>query len=493
MTAPQKLSDTTSLCTECKSGIEAGIWEIDGRIILRKACPEHGARDVLLSSDADWYHEMMAYEAVLNPPPFPKNRVEVGCPYDCGACDAHEQRVYLPVVPITSACNLDCPICYTINKNEGAFHMSLDEFSRILDVVRQNDSELKIINLTGGEPTLHPQLTDIIQACYTSGIHRVTISTHGLTFLNNEPLLAELAALRARIVLSFNSFDEAVNYKMIGANVLRSKLKVLEKLAKYNVDTTLIPVFALGYNDHEIGELINLALENDFIRSLEIHTMTFTGQGGTGFDGDARLTVPDVLRRIEHHTEGRIGLRDFVPSPCAHPMCYQACYLLQLDSNEFLPFTRFMSKETVRHLLTDNLYMEPGTRMETTLQDVMTELWAADLADEARDRVLATLKNLIRRLFPSRPLPYHERQIIAERAAKTIYIHSHMDENNFDTDRIRQCCVGVPSADGGNIPTCAYNILYRDRDGRFSESSSLPLQAFTGGRKDLVQLRRGGQ
>jgi uncharacterized radical SAM superfamily Fe-S cluster-containing enzyme len=58
-----------------------------------------------------------------------------------------------------------------------------------------------------------------------------------------------------------------------------------------------------------------------------------------------------------------------------------------------------------------------------------------------------------------------------------------MDEANFDTERIRQCCVGVPSADGGNIPTCSYNILYRERDARFSEARPGPLSQQAGGKK----------
>jgi len=489
----RKLRDTTSLCTTCKRGVEASLWERDGRVFMRKACPEHGATEVLISSDAAWYHGTLSYAALTSPPPFVKNAVDRGCPFDCGACAAHEQKGYLPVVPITSACNLDCPICYTINKNEDAFHISLDEFAAVLDVVRRNDPALKIINLTGGEPTLHPKLAEIVGMCHAAGIHRVTISTHGLTFISNEGLLGELAALRARIVLSFNSFDEAVNYRMVGARAAAGKMKVLEKLARHEVDTTLIPVLALGYNDEEIGELLDFALEHDFIRSLEVHTMTFTGQSGADFDPAARLTTPDVLRRIEEQTGGRIKMDDFVPSPCAHPLCYQTCYLLQTSSCGFTPFTRFMPKETIRHLLTDNLYMEPGPRMEAALQDVITQLWAEGPGDETGQAVLATLKGLIKRLFPAAPLPYHERQIIAERAAKTIYIHSHMDEETFDTDRIRQCCVGVPSADGGNVPTCAYNVLYRERDPRFSARGAPPLSTFVGGRNGLVQIGRAGR
>jgi tetraether lipid synthase len=477
----RKLRDTTSLCQVCKRGIPAQIVQAGSRIVMRKRCPEHGPHEILIASDAAWYHDTMSYDAVLKPPAVVKNQVRTGCPFDCGACSSHQQQVYLPVIPITSACNLDCPICYTINKNDGAFHMSLDEFSRILGVIRQNDPNMKIINLTGGEPTRHPQLTGIVRLCHEAGIHRVTISTHGLSFIHNEALLEELAELRARIVLSFSSFDEEVNQRMLGASVFKAKLKVLEQLEKHNVDTTLIPVLALGVNDREMTRLVQFALERDFIRSLEIHTMTFTGQGGTGFDSQTRITVPDVLKEIESGTHGAIAMKDFVPSPCAHPMCYQTCYLLKTENQGFIPFTRFMSKARIRKLLEGNLYIEPGPKMEDELQQVIDELWSMEIPDDTAQEVLRTLKGLIGRLFPARGLPYHEQQVIAERAAKTIYIHSHMDEANFDTDRIRQCCVGVPSADGGNVPTCSYNILYRERDMRFAAKQAVPLGEFAGG------------
>ena len=479
----RSLRQTTSLCTVCKQGVPAVIVEVAGRIVMRKRCAQHGEQEILLSSDALWYHRNERFSAALKPPVTVRKQVEAGCPFDCGACTSHQQSVYLPVIPITSACNLDCPICYTINKNDGAFHMSLAEFREILGVIRRNDPAMKIINLTGGEPTRHPQLREIVRACHEAGIHRVTISTHGLSFIHDEGLLKDLAALRARIVLSFNSFDEETNKRMIGANVYKAKMRVLEQLAKHDVDTTLIPVLALGVNDHEIGRLIELALENAFIRSLEIHTMTFTGQGGVGFDGETRITVPDVLKRIEEGSRGRMRVEDFVPSPCAHPLCYQTCYLLQTEAFGFVPFARFMSVANIRELLTDNLYMEPGAKMEAVLHEVISELWSRDEPDELGSEVLRTLKRLLQQIFATQGLTYADQQVLTERAAKTVYIHSHMDEANFDTERIRQCCVGVPAADGSNIPTCSYNILYRERDPRFSEARLSPLSQHVGGKK----------
>lgn len=478
-----KLHDTTSLCAVCKNGVAAEIWERDGKVFLEKECAEHGKSQVLIASEAEWYHQVMRYPAVENPPALVKKEVHNGCPYDCGACRQHRQKPYLPVIPITSACNMNCVICYTINKNQGAFYMAPEEFARILDVISKNDPHMKIINFTGGEPTLHPQLTRIIRMCHDAGIHRVTISTHGLTFLQNEELLAELAELHARIVLSFHSFDDAVNQKMLGMRVVQNKMKILELLEKYDVDTTLIPVLALGCNEKELGPLVKLLLQKEFLRSLEIHTMTFTGQGGRKFDTTTRITPPAVIRYIEEGSGGTIRMSDFVPSPCAHPLCYQCCYLLQLQEGSFLPFARFMSQDTIRALLTDNLYIEPGEKMETILHQVIMELWAAEIPEETGQLVLNALKALLGKIFSSVPLKYAEQQKISERSSKTIYIHSHMDEDNFDTARIRQCCVAVPSPEGESVPTCSYNILYRGRDVRFSALSLPPLPIYKGGKK----------
>jgi uncharacterized radical SAM superfamily Fe-S cluster-containing enzyme len=124
--------------------------------------------------------------------------------------------------------------------------------------------------------------------------------------------------------------------------------------------------------------------------------------------------------------------------------------------------------------------MEPGEKMESVLQDVINDLWSMD----SGERVLQVLKALIQKLFPNHPIRYDQQQVISERSAKTIYIHSHMDEENFDVDRVRQCCVGVPAEDGTNTPTCSYNVLYRERDARFShhQKSFIPVSALNGGK-----------
>jgi 7,8-dihydro-6-hydroxymethylpterin dimethyltransferase len=472
---------TTSLCATCKRMAPAELWRVSGRIVMRKICDVHGHAEVEIASSADWYDAVMAQAPVLTKPVATK-QVAQGCPFDCGPCTSHEQHVQLPIVPITSACNLDCPICYTHNKNDGAYHMTEAELLAILGHLRAADPERRIINLTGGEPTQHPAFERILELCEREGIHRITLSTHGLRFLKDERILERLAKLRARIVLSFDSFEAATNQHMLGGQFLDGKLRVLELLEKYNVDTTLLPVLARGVNDHEVGAFVRLALDKDFIRSVELHTMTFTGANGTSFDRASRYSTYDVLRDLETQTAGVLRVGDFVPSPAAHPLCYLVTYVLRLGGGRWLPFPRFMEPRDLRELLAGMLYLEPTVQMEQKLADIITRLWAGELACDDAELVLAQLRALAESVF-AQGLDPLERLRRAETSSKAIYVHAHMDEDNFDTDRIRQCPVGIREADGTNIPSCAYNTLYRDRDARFAAKPSPPLVTLGRGRR----------
>ena len=463
------LHETTSLCKVCKAALPARVVALDsGEVWMRKRCPAHGEQEARLSTDAAWYESTRAIVPVDARPAHVKREIEHGCPFDCGPCESHTQKVRMPVVTITSACDLDCPICYVHNKNDDAYHMSREEFSRVLDhLVHDHGGDLDIVNLTGGEPLMHPHLFELIEMARSRGIHRVSVCSNGVRLARDESLVRRLSDLGARIALSFDTFDKHVDKAMQGATLVDLKRKVLELLDKHQVDTTLIPVMTRGYNDHEIGAIIKMGLELSCVRHLEVHTITYTGQGGVAFDRSGRISMREVLQRIEETTDGHLRVSDFVPSPSAHPLCYQIAYMLMDEQGgPAVPFLRFMDRQTMYEVLQDHLYLEPNTRLERALQDSMDMLWSRGEPDD--ERILGLLNSLVRKMFPAdKRLAPAEALRISERAAKAVYVHSHMDEETFDVERVYQCCDSNCYADGSTVPVCNYNVLYREKEAKF--------------------------
>ena len=463
------LHETTSLCRVCKAALPARVVALDnGEVWMRKRCLTHGEQEARLSTDAGWYERTRAALLVDARPARVMHAIEHGCPFDCGPCESHTQKVRLPVVTITSACDLECPICYVINKNENAYHMSREEFARVLDhLVADHGGDLDIVNFTGGEPLVHPHLFDLIEMAKSRGIHRVSVCSNGVRLAREEDLVRRLSDLGARIALSFDTFDKHVDRAMQGATLVDLKRKVLELLDKHQVDTTLIPVMTRGYNDHEVGAIIKMGMDLSCVRHIEIHTMTYRGQGGASFDRSGRISMLEVLQRIEETTEGLLRVNDFVPSPSAHPLCYQIAYMLvDHQGGPFVPFLRFMDRETMMGVLEDHLYLEPNMRLERALQDSTDMLWARGDTDD--ERILGLLNSLVRNMFPTdKRLTPAEALRISERAAKAVYVHSHMDEETFDVERVYQCCDSNCYADGSTVPVCNYNVLYREKEAKF--------------------------
>jgi uncharacterized radical SAM superfamily Fe-S cluster-containing enzyme len=475
---------TRSLCSRCREGVDASIVFRDKGVWLEKFCPEHGHQSALISSSIEWWLDCLRFVAPSRPPSGPTKPVQKGCPFDCGPCRSHQQRVVLPVIPITSGCQLDCPICYTVNKNEHAFVMPKEELAAILHGLSARGTDTDIINFTGGEPTLHPELPALLRMAREAGIRRLTVSTNGLKLLDEE-YVKQLAEVDARIVLSLDTFDEDVDMSMLGARTVKAKLKVLDHLAKHDVTTTILPAVARGYNDKDVPRLFELVLSRPNIVSLELHTLTFTGQGGTSFDRGGRITTPDLHAILAEHSQGKLAQHDFVPSPLAHPHCYSIAYVLLLDGGGYVPLARVVGRDKLFELLSDHLYIEPGEKVESALRDAMDRLWADPDALPETDAVLRTLRRMLEQMFPEGgTVPLEVRRKVAERSTKAIYIHSHMDEETFEVSRIARCSVGVPAPDGSNIPTCAYNVLYREKDDRFNSRDILA---------KLARARRPGE
>jgi Radical SAM superfamily/Predicted permease len=77
-------------------------------------------------------------------------------------------KTCLALVEITEACNLRCPTCFA-DSDVGRYY-SLEEVERMLDTVVENEGYADVVQFSGGEPTIHPQLLEILALATLGGI-----------------------------------------------------------------------------------------------------------------------------------------------------------------------------------------------------------------------------------------------------------------------------------------------------------------------------------
>ena len=158
----REIKRTTSICPHCLERIEARVFERDGEVWMDKRCASHGRFSALLSSDVRFYIESKA-------PSLPGVSC---CGNGCGAPDpgsSQAQAAELESAPWTNhsctilieiieRCNLSCPTCFAGSSPQHSKLMSMKEFTRQVDqLVAGGKSNSDMIQLSGGEPTIHPQ------------------------------------------------------------------------------------------------------------------------------------------------------------------------------------------------------------------------------------------------------------------------------------------------------------------------------------------------
>ena len=449
------------MCRSCRSVVPSRVYFQGDQVWMQSLCPSCSTSPALIAADKSWYMESVLQSFPDSSPLPGAHPPEHGCPNDCGPCTWHASPCQLPVVSITNACNLRCPICFTYNRRDEIYHMPLDEMRRTVDWIVESSGEVDLINLTGGEPTLHPQILEILACCQRPEIGRVTMNTNGITLAKDPALSEKLAEMGIYVILSFNTLDGAVSERMHGTDLVETKLRAIENMTRAGVKMTLLNVMARDVNENAIGGILDLMRSNDAILSLTVQTMTYTGQGGGNFPRTQHIPVDEATRIVCEQSGGMLEFADFMPRPSAHPLCYSLCYMLQSEDT-FLPFARFAAKERIAELL-EKSYLIRLANTDSFFKDAVNDLYA-----QGQDDKLAVFRQLIEKLFP----PHGERSVfdrqrIAESAVRTIYIHSHMDEDTFDCSRAMMCPDLVPSEPGKLIPACTYNLFYRTQDRRF--------------------------
>jgi len=461
------LGTTQSLCPDCLAVVPAKIIVREKRVYFRKTCPSHGTREDFVCSDVDYYDQLEYSVPAKLPHSFgiePKH----GCPLDCGLCTEHEQHTCIGLVELTSSCNLSCPMCYASSGPSGE-HMSLDACCRAIDRLVEVEGRPEVLQLSGGEPTIHPQFREVLEYALSQPIDYVMINTNGIRFANDSELLDLVAEHRDRVEVYFqlDGLSDETLLALRGERLLAQKLRALDRLAERDVHATLVATLQGGVNEHEIGRLVEFGLARPHVTGISFQPATYSGRHALPEQLERRVTFPDVIKAIAAELDA-FEVSDFMPLPCAHPNCHSLAYALRTAEGA-IPLTRFFDARNNYDLLANGIsFNRPGVR--DLIEQYLGRQGCCAGGNCAGDGDLVQLGSHFdsagaKETADPVAADFFSRAMAQELGASDVFritITSFLDAYNFDVRRVMKCCTHHVLPTGHVIPFCAYNVLYRE-------------------------------
>jgi uncharacterized radical SAM superfamily Fe-S cluster-containing enzyme len=467
------IKDTRSICPECLKVLDASIFEEDGKVYIKKECPEHGSFQELYWSDYDQYMraEKFRYDGEgLNNP---RTETVNECPYDCGICPEHKSHTALAIIDITNRCNLTCPVCFANAAAAGyVYEPTREQIIGMLKNLRMNDPvPATALQFSGGEPTIRKDLPNLVRKAKELGFRHVEVNTNGLRLSQSVDYCRELKeAGVSTVYLQFDGLTPEV-YKFIrGVDLLDTKMKAIENCRQAGLHSlVLVVTLVKGVNDSQLGDIINFAVENfDVIRCINVQPVSLCGRLPQKERDRMRITIPDFMRLVEEQTEGKIKVSDFYPVPTvvpiskavsamqnkrhveftAHPHCGMATYLF-VENGKITPITRYANADkfvgTMKKVYEN---VSKGSKKKAKLR----------LVGAARHVKFSFLRKYLLKV-----LTEGSYKSLGDLQRKSILLSSmhFMDPYNFDLERVQRCVIHYAVPDGRIIPFCTMNSIHR--------------------------------
>lgn len=440
-----------SLCSTCLKKVEGKIVFQDDKVFMLKRCPQHGSEKVLIADDVDYYRRCR--EVFIKPPEMPNvynTPVKWGCPYDCGLCTDHEQHSCLSLIEINDHCNLNCPICYADSGTERLQYRTMAEIETMVKAVVRNEGHPDVIQISGGEPTLHPQFFQVLDFCKSQPIRHLMVNSNGIRIAQEREFARRLAGYMPdfEIYLQFDSFERGPLMQLRGADLREIRHKALEHLNEFGISTTLVVTLKKGLNDGEIGKVIEYALEQPCVRGVTFQPIQAAGRLEHFNPATDRLTLTEVRRKILEQSSV-FKPEDVIPVPC-HPDSLAMAYALKLDG-KVVPLTGMIDPKVLIEGGRNTIVYE----QDDSVREGIFKLFATNHSPQSSAGTLRDLLCCLPRIDVPASLSY--------RNIFRVLIMQFIDAHSFDVRSVKKSCVHIVHPDGRLIPFDTYNIFYRDQ------------------------------
>ncbi len=445
------IRNTKSVCPNCLKSIGAKLYRQNNEILLIKSCKNHGEYKTVV-----WRGEP-TFEEWENRFAHPKNpsiqrlqplslSTQNPCPHKCGICSEHEQSTCTVLFELTETCNLACPICFASSQNKRTNDFeSLDLIVDKLKWIQQNAGAV-ILQLSGGEPTLHPELCSVVKEAIKL-FPAVQLNTNGIILGQNESYALELKKSGLSwVFLQFDALSDDINKKIRGASLLDIKVKAIENCKKAGLSVVLVTTLVRDVNDHILGNLIDFAISKfPVVKGLHIQPMTLSGRNLV--ENQTHITLPEVIKKLSEQTENVIKLEHALASDCEHARC----------------------SFHARYYINDNRSMEYVKNSRDKKLQGNDSISLANAPERSINSVIRSWENIYTETSKIVSTPLKDSNFTAfdefiEKSKKQIFSITCMafqDVFTLDLDRLKQCCVHIYSSKSDKhrlVPFCSYNL-----------------------------------
>ncbi len=475
------ITQSESLCPECLRILPSVIFHKEGKVWIRRICPEHGEIEEIYWGSYELYAKMSVYahegKGIYNPHVLEDSPI---CPMTCGLCNMHSSHTGLANMVLTNRCDLSCWYCFFYAQRAGyVYEPSLDQIRTMFKTLREERPVPgNAVQLTGGEPSLRDDITEIVKSAKEEGIDHIQFNTNGLRLAYQPDFASRLREGGVNTVyLSFDGVTPKTNPKCHWEVPY-----ALESCRSAGLGVVLVPTVMNNVNVHELGDIIRFGFGNmDIIRGVNFQPVSLVGRLTKEERRKLRVTIPDVLEAIEEQTNGQIMKEDWYTCPATtsithfvealtgrphyelsvHFACGVGTYVFR-EGGKMIPITRFVDIDGLFEYLQEKAdELEAGGNKRWVGLKILYRL--RSFIDSKRKpkgfKLSKIVYNILIRHNYSALGAFHM-------GALFLGMMHFMDLYNYDISRVKKCDIHYLSPDGRIIPFCAFNVLphlYRDK------------------------------
>ncbi len=475
---------TKTVCPECKLIIDGTIYKDGDNVMIRKTCEKDGMFVEKYWEDYDMYIRMRDFNyfgrGLDNPNVLLKGE---NCPFDCGICQRHKTHTGLANVVITNRCHLSCWYCFFYAKEgEPIYEPTVEELEKMfISLKNVKPIPANAMQITGGEPTMHPNVVEIVKRCKKAGFDQIQLNTTGINLGANPDLAVKLR--EAGVTTLYMSYD-GVSKRANPKNHWETP-KALDAARKAHIGVVLVPTVIRTINDHELGAMINFGLNNlDVVKAVNFQPVSLVGRMPPRLREKQRITIPGAIKLIEEQTNGVIAKEDWKSVPYSggitkfiealsgdfgydlsiHFACGAGSYLYKDNDGKITPITRFLDVDSFVETLQgaiEEMQGKPRWQRKIIAAKALLKLPKyIDKKNQPKSVNFASMLTsvLLKHDFESMGV-FHTRSMF-------VGMMHFQDEWTYDIKRVEKCDIHYAMPDGQVLPFCTFNVfpeVYRDK------------------------------